>query len=267
MRALLLIIVALPVFAGAATLRDVTVDHVDGIYVMLKEVIDNGVDEALAGYARNIDVVLFADGSLQVTGALDVDSSCSVGSGGALDIGALDQHFGGDLGGRTIALWGLAFKPNTDDMREAPSVVICRMLLEAGAEVVAFDPVAIEVTAVILIVGLTNGTLNEISGRMQAVGADIMVQAQGSSLTNKYAEGYPHKRYYGGCEHVDVIERLAEERALALYEELGEEAYAASTRNNIGLSLVKQLVTSMHGKIDVVNKEPGIEFQITFNLN
>ncbi|WP_017549614.1 serine hydroxymethyltransferase [Salinicoccus carnicancri] len=42
-------------------------------------------------------------------------------------------------------------------------------------------------------------------------------EAQGSTLTNKYAEGYPHKRYYGGCEHVDVVEDLARERAKELF--------------------------------------------------
>lgn len=40
-----------------------------------------------------------------------------------------------------------------------------------------------------------------------------VMQAQGSGLTNKYAEGYPGKRYYGGCEHVDKVEQLAIERA------------------------------------------------------
>jgi UDPglucose 6-dehydrogenase len=50
-------------------------------------------------------------------------------------------HFG-DLRGRTIALWGLAFKPNTDDMREAPSRVLMEALWDAGAQVRAFDPVA-----------------------------------------------------------------------------------------------------------------------------
>ena len=44
-----------------------------------------------------------------------------------------------------------------------------------------------------------------------------VMQAQGSVLTNKYAEGLPHKRYYGGCEHVDAIEELAIERAKELF--------------------------------------------------
>src|SRR3990167_3993675 len=44
-----------------------------------------------------------------------------------------------------------------------------------------------------------------------------VMQAQGSGLTNKYAEGYPGKRYYGGCEHVDVVEALAIERLCKLF--------------------------------------------------
>ena len=51
-------------------------------------------------------------------------------------------HFGGKVAGRTIALWGLAFKPNTDDMREAPSRVLMEALWQAGARVRAYDPVA-----------------------------------------------------------------------------------------------------------------------------
>jgi UDPglucose 6-dehydrogenase len=52
------------------------------------------------------------------------------------------KRFGDDLSGRHFALWGLAFKPNTDDMREAPSREIVRALIDAGASVTAYDPVA-----------------------------------------------------------------------------------------------------------------------------
>ncbi|MBL7933257.1 MAG: UDP-glucose/GDP-mannose dehydrogenase family protein [Bacteroidia bacterium] len=51
-------------------------------------------------------------------------------------------HFNNNLQGKTFALWGLSFKPKTDDMREAPSLVIIEKLLKAGASVVAYDPVA-----------------------------------------------------------------------------------------------------------------------------
>ena len=44
-----------------------------------------------------------------------------------------------------------------------------------------------------------------------------VMEAQGSGLTNKYAEGYPHKRYYGGCEYVDVAEQLAIDRVKQLF--------------------------------------------------
>ena len=51
-------------------------------------------------------------------------------------------RFGRDLSGKTFALWGLAFKPNTDDMRDAPSRVLIQALLRAGASIHAHDPVA-----------------------------------------------------------------------------------------------------------------------------
>jgi UDPglucose 6-dehydrogenase len=54
------------------------------------------------------------------------------------------QHFDGALRGKTFALWGLSFKPNTDDMREAPSRVLMEALWHAGASVQAFDPKAME---------------------------------------------------------------------------------------------------------------------------
>jgi UDPglucose 6-dehydrogenase len=58
----------------------------------------------------------------------------------------MKKYFGGNLGGKTIALWGLAFKPNTDDMREAPSRTLLEALWSAGAKVRAYDPVAMNET-------------------------------------------------------------------------------------------------------------------------
>ncbi|OED39781.1 UDP-glucose 6-dehydrogenase [Chromatiales bacterium (ex Bugula neritina AB1)] len=58
----------------------------------------------------------------------------------------LNNHFNGDLSGKTFALWGLAFKPNTDDMREAPSRVLMEALWAQGAKVQAYDPVAMDET-------------------------------------------------------------------------------------------------------------------------
>jgi UDPglucose 6-dehydrogenase len=58
----------------------------------------------------------------------------------------IERHFGQDLQGKVFAVWGLAFKPNTDDMREAPSRVLIEALWAAGAKIQAFDPVAMEET-------------------------------------------------------------------------------------------------------------------------
>ena len=57
-------------------------------------------------------------------------------------VNKVKAHFKNDLDNKTIALWGLAFKPNTDDMREAPSSVIINQLLDAGVKIRAYDPVA-----------------------------------------------------------------------------------------------------------------------------
>lgn len=59
----------------------------------------------------------------------------------------INRHFDGKLAGKTVAVWGLAFKPNTDDMREAPSRELMERLWEAGAKVRAYDPVAAHETS------------------------------------------------------------------------------------------------------------------------
>ncbi len=62
----------------------------------------------------------------------------------------ITKHFKNNLKGKKIALWGLSFKPNTDDMREAPSLVLIEELVKAGAEVRTYDPVAMEETQKII---------------------------------------------------------------------------------------------------------------------
>lgn len=87
--------------------------------------------------------------------------------------GYISSHFDGDLGDKTIALWGLSFKPNTDDMREASSRVLIESLWQAGATVQAYDPEAMEETQRIY------GTRPELKlmGTKEAAleGADVLV--------------------------------------------------------------------------------------------
>jgi len=91
------------------------------------------------------------------------------------------RHFGEDLGGRTFALWGLAFKPNTDDMREAPSRVLARELVSRGATLRTHDPVSMDEARRALESDLADipGGIDKISfhtGQMETLdGADALV--------------------------------------------------------------------------------------------
>jgi UDPglucose 6-dehydrogenase len=62
----------------------------------------------------------------------------------------ISSHFGGKLAGKHFAVWGLAFKPNTDDVREAPSHALIKKLIEKGATVTSYDPEAVETTKAVL---------------------------------------------------------------------------------------------------------------------
>ncbi|KUY82331.1 UDP-glucose/GDP-mannose dehydrogenase family protein [Burkholderia sp. RF4-BP95] len=82
-------------------------------------------------------------------------------------IGKIEQRFGADLTGREFAVWGLAFKPNTDDMREAPSRRLIAALLGRGAIVRAYDPVAIDEARRVFALDL--GEASDVFARLQFV--------------------------------------------------------------------------------------------------
>ena len=80
------------------------------------------------------------------------------------------EHYGGSLAGKTIAMWGLAFKPNTDDIREAPALYIINDLIKAGATIRAFDPEAMD-----NVQAQYNGQVHMASDQYEAlIGADCL---------------------------------------------------------------------------------------------
>jgi UDPglucose 6-dehydrogenase len=86
-------------------------------------------------------------------------------------------HFGADLSGRVFGLWGLAFKPGTDDMREASSLVLIEALVDAGASVCAYDPVAADAAKrEIPATWLANGKVSIVDHQYDALrNADAMI--------------------------------------------------------------------------------------------
>ena len=87
----------------------------------------------------------------------------------------IKNRFGDNLSGRHFAIWGLAFKPNTDDMREASSLVLIADLLAAGATVAVYDPVAMEEARRILSLGGAKGIAYAESPELALQGADALV--------------------------------------------------------------------------------------------
>src|SRR3546814_20925825 len=85
-----------------------------------------------------------------------------------------------------------------------------------------------------------------------------VLEAQGSVLTNKYAEGYPHRRYYGGCEFVDVVEELAIARARQLFEceFVNVQPHSVSPANQGVLLALQQPGAHIHGLVRSAWDEP-----------
>lgn len=81
--------------------------------------------------------------------------------------------------------------------------------------------------------------------------SNAVMQAQGSVMTNKYAEGYPGRRYYGGCEHVDVAEELARERAKKLFncEFVNVQPHSGAQANQAVFRCCSNRVTPLWGLI------------------
>ncbi|MFZ5940700.1 MAG: UDP-glucose dehydrogenase family protein [Bacteroidota bacterium] len=105
-------------------------------------------------------------------------------------------HFNGSVRGKTFAIWGLSFKPNTDDMREAPSLVVISQLLKEGARIRVYDPVAMEVAQ-----GILGDTVSYSRERYEA-----LIDADGLIVITEWSEfRVPNYR---------VMEKLMKEKVI-----------------------------------------------------
>jgi glycine hydroxymethyltransferase len=131
-------------------------------------------------------------------------------------------------------------RPSTTSWSSSGSLVTTRPLSEVDPELAAV--LADEL-------GRQRDTLEMIASENFAPRA--VLEAQGSVLTNKYAEGYPGRRYYGGCEHVDVAEKLARERVKALYgaEHANVQPHSGAQAN----------ASAMHALISAGDRILGLE--------
>jgi UDPglucose 6-dehydrogenase len=94
------------------------------------------------------------------------------------------QRFGRDLSGRHFAIWGLAFKPNTDDMREAPARVLIKQLLDGGASVAVYDPVAMKEARRVLALDLSGAEMARV--RFAANPMDTLTDADALVIVTEW---------------------------------------------------------------------------------
>ena len=109
------------------------------------------------------------------------------------------------------------------------------------------------------IAAVLDGELARQQGTLEMIASENFVpravlQAQGSVLTNKYAEGYPGRRYYGGCEFVDVVERLAIERAQRLFgaEHVNVQPHSGTSANMAVYFAVLKPGATLGGDFDLL---------------
>ncbi len=142
----------------------------------------------------------------------------------------IKNYFDGDVAGKTIALWGLAFKPNTDDIREAPALYIMDELLEAGANIRAFDPEAME-----HIRSMYGDRITLVDNQYDALdGADVLAIVTEWSVFrtpdfNKVASALKEKAIFDGRNLYDLSKM---EELGVHYESIGRAPVGVKTKIN-----------------------------------